>query len=380
MLYSRMSKTALLFLVCLFGLSSQSSAQPPSLRRFKIKSVDSQKITYYIYNVEGEGTIDVSSLSLKAGTIGQQDPLNLYFYYPESIKLELLEKGMATLRDRAKATPEEIEAQEKATPPPAVVTPPEPGAWDRIKKYCQDVWEKFWKLILLLASLGILAPIGAKIYRETRIKKRMELLFAGDQAAGKSALFERLRNPTVSRYIIEHLLGTEDIRPHKGRPFPVGRYEVFPQFFDTPGSKPSLNIQKKKEFFASRVLVYVLAPSEKPGQDLKSSEALMYRSRQLGYMKVFLEVVLLTQLTVKPKIVVLFVNKFDLFSAHNPNDSQARIAIKEAQAMFSEHINLFNLVARQAELKPNIEFGSALEDWNCDKVKTHIEEALNYGT
>lgn len=395
MLRVRTSVIPALSLAILIFLASHSYSQE-SLRRFRVKSIDSQKIIYHIYDVQAEGVIDISNLSLKDGVQGQADPLNMFFSDPESIKIELLERKLATLRDVSKATQEEIEAQRKANTPPKVTIPPlrttnpptstiipppapKEGILSKAKAYLLPLWDRFRTVILLLASLGVLAPIGVRINREMRLKKRMELLFAGDQAAGKTALFERVRNPNVSRYVLEQLTATEKMHPHKGKPFPVGKYEIFPNLFDSPGSKPALNFKQKKALFASRVLVYVLAPSDKPGQDLASREALEYRSRQLGYMKVFLEVMLLADVVIKPKTVCLFINKFDLFSPHSPEDSQARMAVKDAQTMFSEHIKLFQLVAKQAGLKPNFEFGSAFENWNCDKIRIHIEQALDYG-
>jgi hypothetical protein len=363
----------------------QSTPTPP---RYKIKSISQERIAYDIFGKTGEGSIDASNLNFKGGVTGSEDPLNLFFTVSDDIKLELLAQGKVTLRDSAVATPAELEAQRKATAKrpnpqgsnPTKPSPPgvEPGTGGG--NNLGNFWDRFWKIIVGLASLGILAPIAGKLYREIRLKRRIELLFAGDQAAGKTALCERLHNPGASRQYMEKLPPTEAMARHRAaQPFPVGKFEIFSRFFDTPGSKPSLAFKQKKAWFASRLLVYVVAPSENPSQDCKSSEAVAYRCRQLGYMKVFLEVMLLADLAVKPKLLILFINKFDLLSELNPEDSQAKERVKAVAGMFSDHIKLFNLIAKQANLKPNLEFGSALEDWNCDKVRVHIERALNYG-
>lgn len=383
----------------IYGQSEQKS---------QIEDVQNDHLTFRTYERKDVKRLDLLDVIISAEIIGKGDPLHIVFDSAEpDIKLELIRAGLAELRVPATASEDYKSAQEKAMagrkgiwakklamPSPS---PPESG---RSEKSGNSFWIQLWRIAVVFGTLGITTIIVAIIgylIKRWWFRRPVHLLVLGEVSAGKTAISERLLNPNVALSKLRILKPSQAIVKNKKRAgIPKGEYVIIPQVEDIPGSFYGsvwdaliLNRFVPRfvwraltfiRFFPPRVWLFVVAPTPgKMNTDEKISVDQDYVSVQLGIVKAQVMGGLDSDLTIKPKAVVLFMNKFDLFSPDNPDDKAASHAKELFEDIFSKH----NEVLTKATNRRKIDFypvvGSAFNSWNCARIIDYIGESL-YGS
>jgi signal recognition particle receptor subunit beta len=80
--------------------------------------------------------------------------------------------------------------------------------------------------------------------------------------------------------------------------------------------------------------------------------------------------------TRKPKMIILFLNKFDLFSSQPPTDAATSSIQEQFKNDFASHIRSAELAAGKLGIKCPVIIGSALKNWNCKDLITTIGDTL----
>lgn len=361
--------------------------------------IQQDKVLYYRYARTEAGEVDLRDLDLGPGVIGRD--LNKVFFSPSQIRTELLSRGWASLKDHTGVSEGELTAEAEARAEGRGLWRQE---WLRNRQQelqAQSAQEKeseegfvelvstIWLIardwMLLLGSLGVLVPLAVFVYRRLVYRKRVHLLLVGDGSAGKTALFLRLHDADISRDDLKNLKTTEAVKKYKDRPLAMGKYEVHPVLFDHPGIKPSTQIDGVIVSRWSRalprarkvVVVFVVAPTQ-PFDFSSEEHDLSYRLRQVGLLSVLADIYAMSNHVKKPDAMVLFLNKFDLFSKVPPGDSAAQAAKDRFLCLFREHSEAVKARADSANIKYKSIVGSTLETWGIEQVRKTVEAVL-YG-
>jgi len=207
------------------------------------------------------------------------------------------------------------------------------------------------------------------------------LLIIGQMSAGKTAIFSRLLDPHIS---VEKILALEQSKSKQKIKFrqhvQYAKFEIYPRLTDVPGSAFSTAWDEltRFRFIRRHAIILVLAPTMK---NVKSGSPIFdekYLAVQLGYVQSFMEGGLGARKTRKPKVVILYLNKFDLVSDFPSGDSSAKEAEDKFLSRFREHQQSVELATKKAHIKLHIVVGSALRGWNCDNLITLVGKSL-YG-
>lgn len=169
--------------------------------------------------------------------------------------------------------------------------------------------------ILSLPALGWLIKRTGRKVTTVRTTKRVEILYAGLPAAGKTALIARLRHPDLAPEHFDSDETTRIVEKKKYEPIIKSGLTFVPTAYDIPGSKPGSFIDVIRQgtpVFGRRVLLVVLAPFAVNPLG-KSKEDAGFLREQGGYVFGLIGGVLTAKTLTKPDLVVIFLNKLDLF-------------------------------------------------------------------
>jgi GTPase SAR1 family protein len=349
--------------------------------------VRENKLVYSTYKFAGTNEVDLSDLIVFPGIIGKGDPFNAT--YPEMVdfKYLLLKNGYAKLK-KPSAAPSycvsaENDAQEKRL-----------GIWRQSeqqssiqqqsskKPFLSTInWKKLinilWKLIVVLSTLGITTAIARHLYKKIYIQRRIRLLIIGEPFSGKTALLMSLVNSSIEKEEIFKLTGQSSGVTEKERQgfIPRGKFEIYPSISDIPGHFYGTVWDKFfKEY--NHAIIIVISAFKENGRNSDGSIRLLdsykdidqkYIHIQLGSMKAYIGGVA-SKFTKKPKILILYISKFDLFSEFPPEDSSSQKTKQVLEELFSEHIEFAAKTAKDIGIPFKLIFGSAIEKWNTDKM------------
>ena len=186
-------------------------------------------------------------------------------------------------------------------------------------------------IILAFASVplwGWLATIALRRFNAVRTRKLVDILYAGLPATGKTALIARLRQPNLSPEHFDSDETTRMVEKKKYEPIVKSGLTFHLTAYDIPGGKPGSfidRIRERRPFLGRRVLLVVLAPfGINPGSPGVPDADFM--NKQEGYVFGLIEGVLTAQNLPKPDLVVVFLNKSDMFAG---TAEQFRAAFKE---------------------------------------------------
>jgi signal recognition particle receptor subunit beta len=362
-----------------------------------IAEVHQDKLIIATYNRQSVHSVDISDLVIDSAILGNRDPLNMiYDGSGTDFKGELLKKGLARVKSFESAPLEYREAQDYAKGQhlgiwrvPAADAPrdvratedgnPGSSVTDKALNVLSTGWSWVQPLFVWIVSAGLLTVFGQSLYKRFYIQRRTDVLIIGEPSVGKTALYKRLLDPSVERQELAGLTpSSQEARGVRNRFVPWGRFEMYPRLTDVPGNKFS-SVWDRMLKGSSHALVVVLSPTKR--QNLTgglNSEDQKYMTLQLGYVQAYIQGGLGSRVTKKPKILVVFINKFDLFSKHPAGDSAASADKSKVDELFAEHIAACNLAAKSASLPIRVIVGSVLENWNCTEVIEAMGNAL-YG-
>jgi hypothetical protein len=396
----------------LLSVLAISSHGNPQQRLITVQKIDENHLTYFQYELKETQQVDLSDLILtkELTTEDASIPYQLEVSWSEvpNFKVLLLKAGLARLRNpesadeiyraaeaQAKAggigvwatptpapTPRPSVLQHLSTPSPQLI-PQGPSPYDQFKKFVMNGLSFLWQWLVTLSPFGIGAILLTALYYFLWVRRRVRLLIIGKMSAGKTAVYLRLMDPTIDEQRIldlEQSQAKQKIRLRQHIRY--AKFEIYPRLTDVPGAAYSTVWDEltKFRFMRRHAMILVLSPTiVKVRSSSEELEDDKYLSTQLGYVEAFVEGALGARKTRKPKVMVLFLNKFDLFSQFPPGDSHAVNEQKHFLSMFSEHLKSVDVATKKANIKLHIIVGSALKNWNCDNLINSIGKSL-YGS
>jgi len=385
-------------------LSTSSAYSRPN--KIFINKIKNNNIYYSLYVYSGENSIDISDLYI--WDEAEKDEILQYFYNQEkNLRILLLKNGCAKLKNSNNINNAELKAQEYAIYKKI-------GLWNnydfsneesiftnfsftklfiRIKYKLFDLWNLFiqycLKIIVTLSTIGVLwlfcEKFLKKFYKKFFIERRFKLFIMGEVSSGKTALRNNLLNPNITKNELLDLSPSNKFSSKKRqRHIQIGRFEIFPEIADIPGSDFG-GIWDNIIGTSYQGWIFVLSPLRKSGFDENRNKLddiefdKKYINIQLGILNAYLRGGLTSKHNRrKPKILILFISKFDLLSEVKPDDSSAKDATKIIQNLFKEHIDNARFAARQANIEFEVFIGSSIEKWNIDQILNFISNKL-YG-
>ena len=358
-----------------------------------IEELQPGHLVYGAYGRTQTVRVDISELIVPKENVASQDPLNASYPAPQDFKYLLLQRGLAELRTPETASQLYRDAQERAKRE-------RKGLWlgrlgtlaapDTQSSSSGDTSPKLPDPLIgillqgyglasshLLATITLLSTLGFTGYLaswvfENRNKRKVRLLILGEASAGKSAVCYRLFRPSATPNDILKMKPTRLKDELANRQFiQFGPLQIYPTYVDVPGPEYGIILD---EFLSSKrpgIVLYVLATTM--GEPTPSPVDADFINVQFGVLKAQLESVLKSNKVRKPSLIVLFINKFDLFSALSPEDANSSDERTKVIGLFKRHIENINLAAGHVPVK--IVVGSALRNWNFTAVKEHIAES-----
>jgi hypothetical protein len=408
--YKQYIFTFLLLLVVV----STSFAAPDQQQLITLTEVGTDYLIYTQYDVTKTQRLDLSDLTLSQEIAGKNNlpqRLSGYWTTQPDFKFVLLSSGLAQLKNPETAPAQYLAAQEKAkqqgvgiwhrpptprppqqsptrtevSPSPAPqLTPEAPSSINRFGKWVWGWISFLWTWIFSpIGLLGIMATALLTYgYKRFYIQRRLSLLIIGEPSTGKTALYLRLLNPSIDRQKILSLGPTQALQKITRRRYiQLGRFEIYPKLTDIPGGAPASVWDEFTGFKLVRnhALLLVLSSTMTNGrEDAHAAKNQAYLDTQFGYLRAFVEGAMGARRTNKPKIIILFLNKFDLYSSQPPTDSTAQATKEQFKELFSKHIKSAAVAAEKAGIPFHVEVGSALENWNCETLVTLVGTTL-YG-
>jgi hypothetical protein len=373
--------TSALLLFALSWIGYPHLSWPAERELIAIVDVYNDKIVYETYKSKGYKEYDLSGLVVSKEIVGKGDPFNRVYHRVPDFKQLLLQSGYASLEKPESARPEHLAAQESAKSE-------NKGQWagskekaagfvKLLRSWSISVWNFLKRWLPVAASIGLLSFVVKYLYKKFYIQRRLRLLIIGEPSAGKTALYLRLLDPKVDKKKILELSPTRGLqRAEKNTFIPKGKFELYPCVSDVPGSAFSTVWD---EFGKSRfhAIILVLAPTI---QDSRTPAVIdqKYIYTQLGYVQAYIEGGMGSHIAKRPKVIVVFINKFDLFSEVQPGDSAATSAEESLQEVFGEHIDSARMAGKKTGIPVYVLYGSALESWNCERIIDVVGQSL-YG-
>jgi len=412
-------KFALLFSGILLLLHSLtvSATDSPQLQ-IKVAEIDGDQLIYVTYQLNDKQRVDLSELILSEQINKNKSipfPLGITWTEVPDFKLILLQNGLAQLKSPGTADEKYRNAQEKAqkeqkgiwkpaqqpqpqqtkpseqsqsTPPPKTTEQPRQSDgnsfWDDIGKFFSNAGNFIWKWVVILSPVGIVGIIITILltflWRRYYLERRIRLVIVGEPSTGKSAVYKRILNPNTDKQEILGLIPTKGKQTYKMKTHVrYAKFDIYPRLTDVPGSAFSTVWDELTGFrFKRPHALLVTLSTTKMNHNGNNVIDEKYLYTQLGYIQAFIEGGMGARKTRKPKVVVFFLNKFDLFSSHRPDDSAAVQAEARFQAVFEDHIKSATLALEKARIPFKIIIGSALENWNCDRIIDIVGKEL-YG-
>ncbi len=228
---------------------------------------------------------------------------------------------------------------------------------------------------LLVSLSGFIFKFAQKRYRSRKIN----LLFIGEPSAGKTALFKHFTHPNAPESFYSSPNPPSKIKATKiADLFAIGKYEITPTYTDTPGSKIAAIWDEFCE--KHNVIVYVLAPVSIYSMNNKPDNYVdeLYTSEQYGVLRTFLGALNSLKLNIKkPKLIILYLNKFDLYSNNRPSDSSSEYIVEKYNKIFLRHIAYAKEECQKANVPFEVVINSSHKKWGVrEEIVHHISNKL----
>lgn len=366
--------------IALLDLPGFAQSKPGSLTEIVHVSKDSLLVRRWAW--ERDSVILLSNIVLSDTALATVDPLGTMYFSPVDFRVKLLERGLARLSDTLVASRSEREAERSARKA-------EIGIWQTIG---EDPVTRIWSALKWIIGGALTLGLGGWVAYYLR-NRRVDLLFTGEPGAGKTALLKRVVNSGIPKQELLNIQATRAAYSQDNQPkIPMGKLEVHPRVTDVPGSAygtlwdmliPRFPLWESatgghkwdaRLLRRSQVIVAVLAPS--PLQSPIGSVDQDYVNVQLGAMRSYVVGALQSQKARTPRLVILFINKFDLISSVPPGDSAAGLHESSVKAAFRDHIAAVRDACSQRNVPFAFVIGSAVEGWQTGRVIEILREKL----
>ena len=273
----------------------------------------------------------------------------------------ILSMGYAQLNDLTKAIKTEIEAENEAREKQI-------GVWEPTT--LQQIWNWIKKHIFSILSfigLGSFILFFKKIKRWW-IEKKINLLILGEPSAGKTALCKVLSDDDTTEDSILRLSATVAKRNYDGLVIRHGIYEFVSKMCDSPGAKYDLKSELINKDIKKAIIYVVSFTQENKGTNKDKD----YMNVQLGALRAQIGQIVAIKnkhfYSKKPILFILFINKFDLLSTANPDDTSSAEIVKQIKEDFKQHIQ----AVQQSEIPYEIIIGSCSKKWKTSNIMDKI--------
>ena len=369
---------------------------------YMANKIENGYLTVDKHNIAQE-KISLSGLTLWEGLDNSyriRDLIPEYLDENTNFRVYLLRKGYAKITSE-KASQEEREAQREAKLD-------KEGMWDILENFKNYTAINYKNNLTLVVTIfysmifSIITSFGFIVWtKKKRNEKKIKISVIGEPGSGKTALVKNIIDPGISP---DNLLHIEPSRAMEIKPgnnslyIPMPPYEFMLEIYDNPGKNNSYiweffftrNDSLVDKIFNSNhyVLIIVLSAfsdnglpkgSERPkvmGIDKIKKD---YIDRQLGYLDV-VSGAIKTGVTKKPKAIIVFITKFDLFSDHPPHDSASTEIKNEVNKIFADHIDILSTAAEQNSIPYETIIGSPVRKWNVDSIVHNVATKLHSQT
>lgn len=384
------------------GQQAKDTFDSKMFRIVKIGSDDKLSIRNYTLSAEVIN-IDLSELDLT--DYARNYLSNGRLFTGESIpdfKLILLEKGYATLKTQKKHSAIYSKAQEDAEKahvgiwklPTLPSQKPTPESASNSNNFN---WSQFfgWLIGIIFTVVSLFGGSALiEYFNRWKRRNRVSLILVGRPATGKSWLWSRLIDPTISdAEQLRIMRNPQTKKKISCQAKLMGPYEITPVYTDVPGGDPGQQVdaffQGKKvnngldRFLKPNKSVWIIMLSTTPDEQVtfSSNDNLKidrsYIDQQLGHLDLPIGIIKSND-TPSPCMVILCMSKFDLFSSTPPNIDQNS---KNAQSMlsntFGKHIEAIKDTCKGKGIPFEIIFCSASkENWGAEKILGYVERAL----
>lgn len=384
----RIYLSLILFLTLIFVIDNSKIRNEQKIW-VQLLEIRENKLVYIIYTLSETKEIDLSDLVVSPEVIGR-DPFNLLYQATPDFKLLLLENGYAKLKNKQLADDSYRNAENNAKAAKKGIWRDKSSSNVKIifNSINNFIFKNLKNIVIYLISSGILILFLKHLYNKFYIQRRCKLLIIGEPFTGKTALLHVLINPNIEKDEIFKLIGQSSGVTKKIRPafIPRGKFEIYPKISDIPGHFYGTVWDN---FFVnySHILIIVISAFKGNGRkedgtlfklDINNDIDQKYIYMQLGYVQSYIQGGLGSEYTKKPKLLIMYISKFDLFSKYHPDDSSSKNTKQALEEIFKEHIGAATKVAKDSKIPFKLIFGSAVEKWNTDKVLDTIISQL-YG-
>jgi hypothetical protein len=368
---------------------------------YNIESVGSDSLVYGSYQNPKRTRIEMPEFLVSQDCIGDKDPLNTIYRTVQDFKRLLLEGGCAELRNPEKASEDYRQAQDRAKagrkglwakrlPPPQTIptqlprSPEQQAAPSTLQLWFTSLigWsvDHWVEALSVLSSLGLTGLVIALVL-ERRNRRRPRLVLLGEPLSGKTGVCVRLLYPDATKErFLELTRERTKLRKliRTARFIPFGELRIYPIYSDLPGPEYGLIYDELSAFRLPRgliqkprLVIFVLSPTQSQTVSGDSIDS-HYIDVQLGVIRAQLQAILQSKKTLKPKGTIIFINKFDLFSEHAPDDTNARQSEDKLKGLFASHIESVQTAGKSVGIQTHVIVGSALRNWGCREIKEAI--------
>lgn len=222
------------------------------------------------------------------------------------------------------------------------------------KRLCSWIKEKKDMIISVLLKGGVLAFLARIIYSFLKTKKRI-LFFGGANSTGKSTLSMYLINPDASKEDLLHQSPTLRLKKERIVRDDMNRkLTLKARLLDTPGHELGYVIDKLSLTLFTRIfkkwytVIIMVAPTK--SYENRNEMDQQYIQDQLNTITKLWIAVFKAKRIIKPRSVILFINKMDLY------DNKTKMI-----SAFSEHKKELEKICKESKIPFEVISGSVLD-------------------
>jgi Staphylococcal nuclease homologue len=407
------------------GLFLVAALTFPARGAVKLMRLTSTELEYQEFTPQKSHILPINDLELWNGMPKDVNPEGWWWQEEPDFKVYLVSEGLARVRDRKTANQALRDAEDQAksagkgmwhtvTEPPkttttipnsaadgsvvsatASVAPTEPltattdttAAPGPLTAWTPSIKQVIATVVGFVGGWQILVLVWAYFHRH-----RVFLVLLGEPNTGKSWLWHRLVDPTISASELRKIVKSDVPNRLKHAKLPMGKYEIVPVYSDIPGNRAGEQLTQlidRKWFRAMQRLIFpqrrvwliLLAPSTDSVTRGVSSLGEIDKldlQRQLGALKLYVSV-LASRKTPKPDFVAICVAKVDYFMTNAPEDTTSRSMRDELLSVFKDHIIYLETACKEQEVKHVTIVCSALTGWGSQRILEALKRACYTG-
>jgi len=361
----------------------------------KIIKIDSNYLIVEFFNFKKKEKVNLSNFIVYNDAIINKikyDELN-YMWYDRDIpthKNYLIENGFLKIKDISKASKDEIRLQDSAIKrnlrihhKEIVTKIAEKPIQDEVGKEnvkWDIIWEYLkWIFIFITTIFGsgaIYKFILNPLYIKYVLTKRVNIIIVGEPSVGKTKLFDYFENhdrdwesgqttPTKNEF-------KDKGKARKG-------YILNSEVIDIGGSNTDLALDSLLSKKPNKGLVIVLSPTinefRTNGPMTLNDIEKDFINKQCGAVRYIAGSIRCDTNKSQPKVVVLYISKFDLFS--NIDTDENKEFAEKFKNIFKEHIMIIEKVCNR---KPEITFkcfvGSTKKKWKTRAIEDTLLDTI----